>query len=128
VDLRVVLRARRKIDLINERIAIIRSALEAGERVLHYGAGSNYPTDRLSTNMAKLDELERSLVEVSLEYECEAIIAEEAIDRLPEAQQKIARARYIEGLSWSDVAEKTRYSKSHCKNTNHAIIHKVSTQ
>jgi DNA-directed RNA polymerase specialized sigma subunit len=114
VDLHEVKKARGKVDLLVERIALLRSAMEVGERILKNGHGSNYPTDRLSRDMVKLDELERSLIEAALTYEDEAILAEDVIEQLPEQQQTIIRYRYIGGLRWADVAAKTNYSIQHC--------------
>lgn len=128
MDLRNVRKVRVRIERLKEHIEVLNSAKEYGERMLHTGGKSNYPTDRLSRIVARIAELTDELVSCALDYDVEVTLAEEAISKLSEPEQKIARARYLDGLSWRGVAAKTNYSVSHCRNVNNSIIKKVSTQ
>jgi hypothetical protein len=67
---------------------------------------------RIVTRIAELaDEL------VSVVLDIEVTMAKQAIKILSGSEQKIAQARYINGLSWSEVSKKTNFSVSHCRNT-----------
>lgn len=128
MDLRNAGKMGRRIRSLRERIDILNSAKEYGERIQHNGAGSNYPTDRMADIVARIDELTREMISLTLDRDIEIVLAEEAISHLSESEQKIAEARYVDGLTWSEVSKKTRYSVSHCRNANMSIIKKVSTQ
>lgn len=42
-------------------------------------------------------------------YEAEALV-----DSLPAPMRQVLRARYMDGMSWAEVAEATHYSVDHC--------------
>lgn len=126
-DLRNAQKTRCKIDQIKEQIEILRSAVEYGERIIKSG-GSGCTKDKIGKIISRISELTDEMTSLAIDYDIDVAIAEQAISDLTEPQQKIARARYIDGLSWREVAEKTNYSESHCKNTNISIIRKVSTK
>jgi DNA-directed RNA polymerase specialized sigma subunit len=125
VDLRNARGIKVTMDRIKEHIEVLKSALEYGERILHNGTGSNYPTDKISRIVARIEELTDQYVSLALDYDIEVTMAEQAIEKLSESEQKIARARYIDGLPWRQVAAQTNYSVSHCRNKNLDIIKKV---
>lgn len=118
LDLHCIREQRRNIDFIQERITLLRSAVEAGEHHLHYGSRSGSTADKLSADIAKILDLEAKLVTVTAQYAEEADLAELWIRQLPERERTIMQLRYIEGLTWREVAERTHYSEGHCKNLN----------
>ena len=110
---------------IREHIEILNSAVEYGERINKNGSGGGYASDKIPRIIARIAELTDEMVSCALDYDIEVTIAEEAISGLSESEQRIAQARYIDGLTWSKVAEKTNYSVSHCRNKNMEIIRKL---
>jgi len=105
---------REKIASIEERIARLRSAMEMGSRQLTGMPRNTDVQDRLANDIVRLDALERQLIGETLRFEIAVAEAEQAIDRLPGAQRIIMRLRYIEGLSWRRVSEKSFYGIRHC--------------
>jgi DNA-directed RNA polymerase specialized sigma subunit len=89
--------------------------MEGGQRIMRLMPGGERHEDRLATDMARLDELERQLVRETADLETAIWQAERAISELPEQQQIIMRLRYVKGLSWREVAKESYYSESHCK-------------
>ena len=126
MDLREVRKVRVRMDRIKEHIDTLRSAAEYGERIAHTGSGGSPTADKLPRIIARIEELTDELVSSALDYDVEVTLAEDAIDGLSESEQKIARARYIDGLSWRQVAERTHFSVGRCRNVNTDIVQKVS--
>ncbi len=67
MDLRNVSKIGRRIRNLRERIDILNSAKEYGERIIHNGAGSNYPTDKMANIVARIDELTEEMISLALE-------------------------------------------------------------
>jgi len=122
VDLRDVRKLRNRMEQIREHIEVLNSAVEYGERINKNGSGGGYASDKIPRIIARIAELTDEMVSCALDYDIEVTIAEEAIDGLSESEQKIARARYIDGLTWSKVAEQTGCSIGRCRNVNQKII------
>jgi len=123
-DLKDLRSQRYKIESLEERIARLRSAMEMGtRRMREVPGGGNYAVDRLSNDIARLDELERELMDEVMQLEQDIRFAEYSIDTLPEPQQKILRLRYIDGLSWQRIAQRTNYSVDHC-----FTLHRMATK
>lgn len=99
--------ARRRVDVLTERIAILRSAMEGGERIQRNGSSSNFASDRLSRDMAKLDWLQRELAAAVLDYDMEKIILSDAISCLKVDEHQVVQMRYIDCLDWCDITRKT---------------------
>lgn len=47
--------------------------------------------------------------------EKQLVIVDAELAKLPENQEKVLRLRYIEGMSWRRVAEKTDYCERQCR-------------
>ena len=70
-----------------------------------HGAGS--PTERLAVKHADLvDKYERRLAELR----AEALLIEDAIEALEPVERMLMRYRYIEGMTWEEVAVAINYS------------------
>lgn len=115
---------RSKIESLEERMTRLQSAMEIGAQQLKDTPGCKRTHDKLANDMAKMDELRREHAEAVLGLERDFIIVESEIENLPAREQMIMRLRYIDGLSWYDISEKTNYSISHCKNIHTKIVHK----
>jgi len=118
---------REKVELLRERIARLRSAMETGSRQLFTERlGPQDYRDKLAEDMARLDELERMLVDEVVSLESGIRMAERALEELPEQQRVILRLRYMEGLSWRTVAKHAHYSESHCKKIHKKAMEKMA--
>lgn len=108
-----------------ERIARLRSAMETVTQQISVMPSHAGERDRIAAQVAKLDALERA-------YADELIAAEtalRAIDRdicaLPPAQERVIRLRYVDGLSWREVARRCGYSVDHCFAIHRAVLQNI---
>lgn len=115
-----------KVEKLNEEIERLRSAMESTTQVLSMAPGGGTARDKLSDQMGELMELmaQRNAEIIRLERAREAV--EEFVLALPEQQAKVIRLRYVEGLSWERVSEKTNYGKRHCYKINKAVLEKMA--
>lgn len=127
MDIRKIRVQREKIEFIQERITRLRSAMEIGTRQMQdVPGGSNYAVDRLAKDMAKLDELERQLCDAAVELRMEENYIAYSFRDLPERQRCVMELRYVEGLSWRQVADKMGYSIRYCLWLNNKVMHTIS--
>jgi len=112
---------------IRNRIERLRAAMECATSQIKKTPAKRTRKDRLSAQVAKLDELERSLVEraIALEEICKRIDAW-AYENLTPTQALIVRLRYVDRLPWWLVADKANYSVRHCTRIHGAILEKIS--
>ena len=83
------------------------------------GTGSSDP---VGEGVARLVELEAELLQKIAGLEEHIRCVEAEIDALPPRERSVLRARYVDGLSWREVAKKTHYSMDHCKRINRDCI------
>ena len=83
------------------------------------GAGSSDP---VGEGVARLVELEAELLQKIAGLEAHIRRVEAGIDALPPRQRAVLRARYVDGLSWREVAKKTHYSTDYCKKIHRDCI------
>ncbi len=114
-----------RISSLQERIVRLRSAMEITARQLTDMPHGNNVRDRLADDMAKLDELERQLVEETISLETAVADAEKAISKLPDAEQKIMRLRYVDGFGWRKVSKTSNYSVQHCFRLHSMALRKL---
>jgi len=114
MDIKNLRSNRSEVESLQERIMRLRSAMELGAQRLRLTPGGHDIRDRLADDMAKLDELERELIERTIQLEQDIRITELYITALPEQQRRVIRLRYVEGLSWREVAKVAHYSVDHC--------------
>lgn len=108
------IRAQRlRADFLRERIACIRADIERITAVPRNGGGGT-PSDKMAGAVAKLVDLQREYVAEVAEIENSLQAAELALCALPEQQALIMRLRYIEGLSWANVARRAGLTCRHC--------------
>lgn len=118
---------RSKVEALQERILRLRSIMEIGSRQLSDMPGAKGAVkDRLSENIAKLDELECSLVNEIVFLEDNIRIAETVMESLSEKEQKVMRLRHIDGFRWRKVAEIANYNEDYCKQIESKALKKIS--
>ena len=114
-DLKNVRRQKLRVAALEERIERLRSRAEYNLRQLGECGWSDDPTrDRLAEYAAELDELEHELTGEMIALEKQLKLVDAELTKLPEIQEKALRLRYIEGLSWSKVAQRAKYSERQC--------------
>lgn len=116
-----------RINNLQERIARLRSAMERMTPLpgSQPGGGSK-DKDRLSTQMAKLDELERELVDRLIQLEDKLQLVEPVLDRLPPRQRVIVHMRLVEAIPWRLVSKRTNYSERHSRRLYRRAVEKLS--
>ena len=119
-DLRALRTQRLRADFLRERIECIRADLERITALPRNGTGGG-AGDKMSGPVAKLIDLQQQYAEEVVEIESSLQITELTLSQLPDKQQTILRLRYIEGLTWENVARRTHYDPSHCRR-----IHRVA--
>lgn len=109
-DLKNVRRQKLRVEALQERIERLRSRAEYNQRQLCECGRSDPTRDRLAEYAAELDELERELTGEMIALEKQLVFVDVELAKLPENQEKVLRLRYVEGLSWRDIAKKVGYS------------------
>lgn len=85
----------------------------------------SYSNDQMERNLIKLEELKEKYDQL-LEKLCEAQLKiEERIDKLEPHERDLIRYRYIDGLKWKDVCEKTGYSQRQMFRIHAAALKKL---
>lgn len=116
-----------RISNLQERIARLRSAMERMTSLLSSQPGkASKEKDRLAAQMAKLDELERELVERIIQLEDKLRWVEPLLDRLPPRQRVIVHMRLVEAMPWRLVSKRTHYSERHSRRLFRRAIEKMS--
>ena len=114
-DLKNVRRQKLRVESLQERIERLRSRAEYTQQQLGECGRSDPTRDRLAEYVAELDELERQLTGEMIALEKELVFVDAELAKLPENQEKVLRQRYLNGLSWRKVAEKTHYCERYCR-------------
>ena len=111
-DLRAVRDTHMQIQSLTERIARLRSALESCtpkplSRMPKSRAASQ---DKLGDDVIRLLELEERRRQQIIDLELRLEDVESWIDSLSPQQARVMRLRYVDGLSWRQVARRCHYS------------------
>lgn len=111
-DLRAVRDAHIQIQSLTERIARLRSALEGctAKPLSKMPRGRSASRDKLGDDVARLLELEERRRKQIIDLEIRLEDVEKWIEGLPPHQAKVMRLRYVDGLSWRQVAKRAGYS------------------
>jgi len=101
---------------LRSRIARIEDSLcsPSGAPMTHAPTAAG-PADPVGDGVAQLVALQQALRERIAELERHIAAVEGEIDALPPRERAVIRARYVDGLGWREVAERTHYSVDHCK-------------
>jgi DNA-directed RNA polymerase specialized sigma24 family protein len=125
-DLRICASLAREAEDLLECIKRTRSMLERMAPVYTAAPGSgDAQADRVGEGVAKLADLETAAQEKLEAYLDFVAQVGAAIDTLAEPdQRRVLRLRYLEGLRWEAIAEKTHFHERWCKELHHrALIH-----
>ena len=104
----------------------LRSRAERLTTTLSGMPSGSHDHDEMAGLIVQIVDNERKAAErvVELHRECEE--AECWIDTLPEQQQRVMRAYYIDGAtSWQDVADRLPYSYRHTRRIRDTVISKL---
>lgn len=112
-ELRACRTAAARIERLTERIARLRSATELAQQNMQHVDGG-IPEDKIAAQIAELEELENARMVQIAAVEARAQRVERELEALPAAQRLIMTLRYLDGLSWREVARKAHYSVDWC--------------
>ena len=110
---------------IFDRVDALRDNLERitaqyGDEPKGRGAG-----DKMSGMVAQIVDLLNNLCENLIEIEKKRYEAEQAIKALPAQQETVMYLRYIDGLSWGEIAEETHYNRQHLMKIHRAALERM---
>lgn len=114
-DLKNVRRQKLRVEALQDRIERLRSRAEYNQRQLGEYGRSDPTRDRLAEYVAELDGLERELTGEIIALEKQLVDVDAKLAKLPENQEQVLRLRYLNGLRWRKIAEKTGYCERQCK-------------
>ena len=116
-----------ELDQLGELIARIEARIKEPkiQKLSHAPAGGGAAADAISANIARLDVLRVMYNEKWGTIIAKKIEIEKAIDNLEPDDRLLMRYRYIEGLSWEDVADKLGYCKRHVTRRHGEILVKM---
>jgi len=72
--------------------------------------------DPMAEYAAKLDELDRQILDLVMQIENRIQQIEDFTKSLTPNQAAVVRLRYENGYSWGRIAKELNYSKGHCRN------------
>lgn len=117
---------RKRIRELDEAIETLKSEMEKITPSMSDAPCKPTGGDKRAGQIARMIELKVERIE-------RYTLLEEAVDNaetwlciLPEQQAKVIRARYIEGMSWEQVARATGYCKMHCHRIHDSAVQKCS--
>ena len=106
-------KARRDVERLEEQLEELR-ANKMSLKVVNDGMPKGSGTSDLSAYAARMDELERSLIEKRYIRIQEFAKVQDAIEEMEDDQEKLLLTyRYLRGMTWERVAEKMNYSWQH---------------
>lgn len=110
---------------LEESIERLNSAMARMTQILsHAPAGGGVPGDKLAEQIDLLIDLTAAYAKRTVELETIRAEVTAWLDTLPEQQANIIYHRYVEGLSWRQVAKATNYSEQHCFRIHEAALKK----
>ena len=110
---------------IFDRVDALRDNLERitaqyGDKPRGQGAG-----DKMSGMVAQIVDLLNNLCANLIQIEKKRYEAEQAIKALPAQQATVMYLRYIEGMSWGEIAEDTHYNRQHLMKIHRAALERM---
>lgn len=100
---------------LGERIERMRSMLERVTAVSDRNGGrSSAETDPMAARVAEMMDLETEWFDSMMALEKRVIVIGGHFGCLTSQQREVIHWRYVEGMSWPEVARRTHYSRRHC--------------
>lgn len=116
-----------RINNLEERIARLRSSMERMTPLPTSQPGtSSREVDKLSGQMAKLDELEQELANRLVLLESKLKLVDKVLDRLPPRQRAIVHLRLVEAMPWRVISKRVNYSREHCYRIYRRAVEKMA--
>lgn len=116
---------RKRIRELDEKIETLESEMEKITPSMSDAPCKPTGGDKRAGQIARMIELKAELTE-------RHTLLADALDKLsiwlivlPEQQEKVMYARYMQGMSWALVAKVTGYQKSHCRKIHDSAIKKI---
>ena len=116
---------RQRIKELDEAIVTLRSEMEKITPSMSEAPCKPTGGDKRAGQIARMIELKAELTE-------RHTLLADALDKLstwlivlPEQQEKVMYARYMQGMSWRMVAKVTGYRKTHCEKIHDSAIKKI---
>lgn len=111
---------------LEESIERLESAMTRVTQILSHAPARGGADGKLEEQIDQLVNLTATYAKRTVELEMMRAKVTEWIDTLPEQQANIIYRRYVEGLSWRQVAKVTNYSEQHCFRIHEAALKKCS--
>lgn len=116
----------RSLGNLESRIATLRETLERITARLDGMPHGSDGSDKMATITAEIVDLEDELIERTVRLEAGRQEAEAAIDKLEDDRYRLVlRFRYIEALTWKEVAKKMHYDKRNCTRLRNAALRRL---
>ncbi|MCR4442158.1 MAG: sigma factor-like helix-turn-helix DNA-binding protein [Peptococcaceae bacterium] len=116
---------KKEIILLEEEIEKLRASLLAPPKPDGLPK-SNYAVDRTANTIAKIVDLEKKLQEVINDYIAVRTQIEKSIESLQSDERLIIRYRYVEGMSWEEIAVAMNYTYRHVTRMHGWALKKMS--
>lgn len=124
-DLRTYGILRRNIQTREEMLARMRSLAEKTTQMLSQAPVHSGEADKLAAQVAAIIDFETEIIEEKLNLERRLLQIDKWLSTLPEQQGRVMRLRYVDELSWDDVAEQAPYSRRHCTKIHKAAVERM---
>ena len=128
-DLKGIRAAHAKIKSLQARVDRLRAAMYSpSSPVLSHtpkGTDISDPTANAAVTVAGMT---LRLLDMVIDLERQIEAAEMHIAFLPEDEQALIRARYIDGMSWRQVSKACNWSVDHCFTKHRQILAKLNSQ
>lgn len=125
-DLKGLRACHSKIRSLQQRVDRLRCAMYSPSNpVLSHtpkGGDKSDPTAKAAITIA---EMELRLLDMIVSMETQIETVEREISRMSKRDQNILRARYIDGMTWRNVAKACHYNKDHCMRIHKQILTKL---
>lgn len=121
-------RARRfKIESLKARIAELEDVATniAAKPLTNLPVSRGGNSDAVGNAAISIAELKEHIVEQLLVLEQQLEEVERWLTTLKPQQAVVMRLRYVDGLSWKQVAQKAGYSVEHCRKIGYKMLHSI---
>lgn len=115
---------RDRLKRLEESIERLESAMTRVTQILSHAPARGVEDGKLDEQIDQLINLTATYARRTVELELMRAKVTEWIDTLPEQQASIIYKRYVEGLSWKQVARSSNYSEQHCFRIHEAALKK----
>lgn len=119
---------REELDYLHEQITELRLSMTAPKNQVITGmpSGSSAVSDKIGEVVAKAERLEKRYIKKYYDLLSRLEQIENEIDKLEPKERLIIRYKYIQGMTWEDVAEKMSWSVSKVHKAHKKILQKIS--